>query len=428
MKRRTIVLLGLVMTALGAALAGCSNANGAGQVIHVEDGAAETQTAQAVAALQNPTATPGPSPTPGPTSTPYVLPTDPAELDPDTVITRVGSEAITLGEFRQRVRFERWRPLYLLAQRAERRGINQVLDLTLPENSMTLALFETLADSTSFGIQVHRIMVINALTLEEAMRRDLDVDPFQFDATLAEYLGMQVGEGGQLPAEFEPAYQEFLAEMERYTGLTEAEFRRIVRAQTLYEQLRFLFSQDPAASAGAAEAEAGIEVQDIVLADEAEAQQVADRLKAGETLVDIATSLGFSATSPQSSRVVRANDPNLPSDVLSAIFSAEAGEVIGPIQMPQGWYVALVQGESFSALSPQELDNLREAYFLDWVEGRMDDESYVRDLDNWMEHIPTEPLPQDVSPLLHDENIKLPEMPDVMGLEETPEATAEAGE
>jgi len=96
--------------------------------------------------------------------------------------------------------------------------------------------------------------------------------------------------------------------------------------------------------------------------------------------------------------------------------------------MPQGWYVALVQGESFSALSPQELDNLREAYFLDWVEGRMDDESYVRDLDNWMEHIPTEPLPQDVSPLLHDENIKLPEMPDVMGLEETPEATAEAGE
>ena len=39
-----------------------------------------------------------------------------------------------------------------------------------------------------------------------------------------------------------------------------------------------------------------------------------------------------------------------------------------------------------------------------------------------------EPLPQDVSPLLHDENIKLPEMTEEMGMEEKPEATAEAGE
>jgi hypothetical protein len=68
-----------------------------------------------------------------------------------------------------------------------------------------------------------------------------------------------------------------------------------------------------------------------------------------------------------------------------------------------------VLGEVFDILSPQDIEALRKQYFLDWVEGQMDDTAYVQDLENWEDFIPEDPLPQDVSPLLRDENVILPE-------------------
>jgi hypothetical protein len=41
----------------------------------------------------------------------------------------------------------------------------------------------------------------------------------------------------------------------------------------------------------------------------------------------------------------------------------------------------------------------------------MDDTSYVEDFQNWEEYIPQEPIPQDVSPMLRDEYVTLPETP-----------------
>jgi len=407
--RRAIALLMLALAVLG--VAGCSP--GAGEVYHVDVGATLTQTARAVSAAQTPSPTPGPSPTPTLTPTPYQRPTDPPEYDGSTVITRVGNEVITLDEFRQRVRFERWHPLRLLAQRVEQHGPQRVLDLTLPENQNVASLFVTLADSYSFGIQVHRVMVIESIARQEAARRQLELDPYQFDAKRAQYLGMLPGPNGALPPEFEPAYRDFLAEMTLYTGMTEEDFRRIVRAQTAYSQLEFLIGQERGAIPEASAAQAGIEVRDVVLGSEARANQVAERLRAGEPLNTIMASLGQAdAPAENVSRIVRRFDQTLPPAVLDAIFSAEPGSVIGPFATEQGWYVARVVGEKFQALSPREIEDLRKQYFLDWIEARMDDPTYIVDYQNWLSATPQEPLPRDVSPYFTEEIIKLPPTPE----------------
>jgi hypothetical protein len=39
----------------------------------------------------------------------------------------------------------------------------------------------------------------------------------------------------------------------------------------------------------------------------------------------------------------------------------------------------------------------------------MDDPEFVVDYDNWFDLIPQDPLPRDISPLLHDENFILPD-------------------
>ena len=408
MKRRSVMVFVLMM--IGVLGAACSTNDSEGShVILVEDGVEETQTAQTAWARENASATPGSTPTPAPTGTPYVIPTNEPEVDPETVIARVGNEEITLGQYQKYVRFERWFRLYQLARLVEKHGVEDILDLRKPENTVVSSLFTTLADSFSFGAQVERIMIIDAITLQEAIRRGLDVNPQQFDARLVQYLGMTVGQDAALPPGFDEAYDEFIRQMDIYTGLSEEEFRKIVRARTLYTQLEFLISHEPEAVPSTQEARVGMEVQDMIVPSMEDATTIAQRMRDGEALRDVALSLGYTPTSDDESRLLRWSDPDLSSEVLEAIFLADLGGVVGPIAIPQGWYVARVIREVYDVLSPQDIEALRKQYFLDWVEAKMDDPEYVVDYDNWIEYTPQEPLPQDVSPLLRDENVILPE-------------------
>lgn len=411
MKQRSVmigVVLGIMILAGGLAACSSQSDSDTPGFIHIEEGAAETEVAQTAAALRNPTATPGPTPTPTLTATPYVRPTDDPAVDGDTVITRVGNDEITLAEYRRRVRFDRYRLLFPIVKLAEKYGTEELLDLTRQENWYLTSLFTTLADSYSLGVQSHRIMVIESIAFQEARRRGLEVDPYRFDAKLGEWLGVQVGEGGKLPPEFDTRYEEFIAGIETYADMTEEEFRRIVRAQTLYDQLEFLIGQEADINTSS-EATVGVKVQDIMVQNQAEAELIAMRLQDNEPLRDIAQSLGYQPATEDTDRTLRRGDEALPDYVLEAVFQAQPGDVIGPVRIPEGWYVAKVGTEVVDMLSPQDVEALRHEYFLDWVEAQMDDPDLVVDYDNWLSHTPQEPLPHDVSPLLRDENVTLPE-------------------
>ena len=407
-RRRTVAWLGLAILLAASGLVACSS-DSDDEVIHVEVGAVETQGAQTATAEAFVTATPGSTPTATPLPTPYTIPENPSEMDGDTVITRVGSQEITLDQFRAHVRFERWRYLYQIARLAEKHGTERILDLRLEENWYVSSVFATLADSNSFGNQIHRIMTIDAISFDEALRRGLEVDPYQFDAKLAEYIGLTVGEGGSLPPEFDEVYADFLEGMYTYSGLTEEDFRRIVRARTLYSQLQFLISNQPESIPSTETARVGLQVQDILVNTLAEAEEVIVRLVEGEDLYSIAVSLGYTPSSDDVSRVVRWSDENLTAEVITALKAADVGDIIGPYAVSQGWYVAVVGTEVFDTLSPDDIDALREQYFLDWIENKMDDPELVEDFNNWQSYIPQEPLPRDVSPLLVEENVILPE-------------------
>ncbi|MBN2305560.1 MAG: peptidyl-prolyl cis-trans isomerase [Anaerolineae bacterium] len=421
-KRRNAVwgVVGIGLLVFG--LAACSSSDNSG-VVHIDVGGTKTQ----AAAQTLTSAAPPPSPTPpagtaesaesaddaasdtAPASTPYAIPTDSPDLPPgDTVVTRVGNEDITLDALRQRVRFERWRYLYRIARLAEKYGTDQILDLSIPENAFVASTFETLADSYSFGGQVHRLMVLDAIVFQEALRRDIEVDPLQFNAQLAQYLDLTVGDGGSLPPEFEDVYAAYLEQMEIYSGMNEEQFRRLIRARTLYAQLQFLISNEPEAVPASSMGRVGVQVQDIVMSTEAQAQDVAARLARGEVLRDIAMSYGLSPTGEGTWRIFRWSDSNLTADVIEAVGYASPGDIVGPISIPQGWYVALVGEEVFDILSPTDVDALREQHFLNWIEGLMDDPAYMEDFENWERHIPQEPLPRDVSPLLVEENFVFP--------------------
>jgi peptidyl-prolyl cis-trans isomerase D len=96
------------------------------------------------------------------------------------------------------------------------------------------------------------------------------------------------------------------------------------------------------------------DITEISAPDETTAQQVAERLRAGEDPQAIATALGLGA--PQT------YDEALPSDLLSseladAAFAGAQGDVVGPIDGGIAWFVARVDG--ITAGEAQSLDDLR---------------------------------------------------------------------
>src|SRR5947207_2509902 len=166
----------LSLTSLAFFLVAC-NARPVATPIVIQDTSGEST----LTAAARPTTTPaGPSGTPTPTSTPYSRPTDDPALRLDQAIVRVGDEVFTLGQFRQRVRYERFAALDNARRLIERVGLEKLNFATPGENPTAdsiAAIFNTLSNSSAFGYQVYDIMIRESIIRQEFKVRGLVIDP-----------------------------------------------------------------------------------------------------------------------------------------------------------------------------------------------------------------------------------------------------------
>lgn len=386
----------------------------------VSQGRFVTETAVAILATTNAPPTAGPSPTPTSTSTPYMTATPFPNADPELVVAKVGSREVTLSKFQARVRYERWLPLYGLARVVERRGPETVLNLSLPENAQILALLYTLnSDPQAFGAQVMNALLTELVVLREASLRDLEMPQTVFDGRMAARIGVDLGQNGARPPEWDAAYDKFIADMQLYTGMTEAMFVDSMRALAFYDELNRIIG--PQAEIPLRDITA-VNVQDLILDSQEQALEAADRLRSGENILSIASSFGLQVREGEnaSQRTITRNKEGLPPEIITAIFNASPNDVLGPIATTSGWYVARVVDTTLDILQPSDIESARNEYFRQWIVQRLEDSNYTIDYDNWRDFVPTDPLPHDVSPLMHDENFTLPDDPFASGDEPTP--------
>lgn len=369
----------------------------------ISQGQPITQTAEALLETQNAPPTRGPSPTPSMTSTPYLTATPFPEADPTLVVAKVGNREITLAEFQARVRYERWLPLYALARRLDVRGPGVLLDLTLPENAETAALFYTLSDTESMGSQTINVLVSEQIILREAALKDLEMPRTVYDGRIAARIGVELGAGGSHPDAWDAAYAQFIADMELYTGMTESAFLESMKAQAYYDELGRIIGPQAVIPT---EDITAVDVQDLLLDSREDALVVVERLQSGESITAIALSYGLQFTDSSTAsqkRTVKRSENSLPEDVVGAIFNASANQVIGPFATERGWYVARILDTTLDFMSPDDIAALRQEYFRQWIVQRMDDPNYAVVYDNWRDFVPTDPLPHDVSPMMRDE-------------------------
>jgi peptidyl-prolyl cis-trans isomerase D len=137
----------------------------------------------------------------------------------------------------------------------------------------------------------------------------------------------------------------------------------------------------------------------IVVADEATANEVKSRLDAGENFIDlvqeytiltptIATGgdLGWFSQGEQ--------DPALE----TAAFNLEIGQASDPIKVGDNWEIILVLGHEIRQMSDTKFDQLRQQKFDEWLTSQRD-ASNVEIFELWKDRVPAEPtIPPQTSP------------------------------
>ncbi|GIK62327.1 MAG: hypothetical protein BroJett018_01210 [Chloroflexota bacterium] len=406
--KRRLFLLILLMVLLVA----CNDDREPARAVIDRPAQVVTDQAATAFALTNAPPTAGPSPTPSPTPTPYGTATPLPGYDPDLVLATVGGRDITVAYYQARVRYERWLPLEGLKRLLDKEGPSRLLDLTLSENSRTLSLFYTLSDPDSIGVQSMDAILTDQIILREAANRDLEIEQTVFDGRMAARIGTTLGEGGKRPDDWDETYQAFLERLELYTGMSEEQFLETVRALVYYEQLRVIIGDQAELPETTV---TSVTVQDAFFDSRADALDVIERLQAGEALVDIARDYGKSPSNGETQREIQRDTEGLNEELINAVFEATPGMVIGPFPSSAGWYVANILDRKLDIPNPGDLQAVKDEYFRQWILAKMDDPEYTtllekeNGLELYRDFIPLDPLPQDVSPMMRDEFVKLPE-------------------
>jgi peptidyl-prolyl cis-trans isomerase D len=101
-------------------------------------------------------------------------------------------------------------------------------------------------------------------------------------------------------------------------------------------------------------------VDQAVVPDQKVAAAIAQRARSGQSFVDAVKPAGLSAADVQLGKQTRADFSDVAGErVAAAVWSAKAGEVVGPVQSPLGWHVIKIEssqnqpGKSLAQATPE---------------------------------------------------------------------------
>ncbi len=333
---KSIWAQGMLLIALLLLAAACG---GRATPVVIQQGAAQTEAA-ATAFFQGQTATAAaallPTRTPTPTGTPYIRPTDDPAVAPETVIATVAGHDITVAEFRNRVRYQRWSALETLRRIAVTSGISAI-DIRDPQNPMTptvIGYLYTLSNAETFAESILEMMIQERIMHQEFIERRLEPNPGLLNNLWARTLDIPVAGDGALPEGFEAALDAYMTTIRPYTDLTEVELRFMLTVQSEQQALAIAVGDevefDPQA----------LNIRQIVVSSETEAQEIIALLENGADFNALARERSIDPAA-------RGNGGDLGfisrgetvAEFEAAAFAAEPGEVVGPVQTEYGYHL-----------------------------------------------------------------------------------------
>ncbi len=298
----------------------------------------------------------GPTGTPTATSTSYARPTDDPALPLDQPILRVGDEVITLRQFRQRVRYERYAALDSARRLIERVGLEKLNFATSGENptaDSVAAIFNTLANANGFGRQVYDIMIRESIIRQEFKARSLAFDPKDLRDYWVRYLEMQ--QTPNVDAVLPQAQDEYLTTAMAYSGMPREAINEVFEAFVMGTDLRPVIAKERMGPLSVLQ----VKARRIVARTQADADAALARLKQGDDFRAVACQYSTDPATKGKAGAVGyvTRGQFLPGTKnVDAVFKAAPGEIVGPLQSPLGWYVVRVNNRRTNPDGDSESD------------------------------------------------------------------------
>ena len=321
-------------------------------------------------------------------------------VQPAQPVAIVGEDEILTSEFQGRVRLAQWN---LTNQYT---NVQQIMRI-LRDDPETLSIYQSqltnigqqLANPLFVGSSILDLLIEEQLIQQEAARRGMEVSEAEVDNFIEESLGFFGEQETATPAAaidgtpsptvtpytrelFENNLEAYLTNAGAF-GVDEGTLRAEARARMFRELLRADFEDQVDGT------QEQVWARHILVEEEQEAKDLLERIRAGEEWGDLASEYSLDESNKEQGgdlgwfgrgRMVDAFE--------EAVFGAEIGEIVGPVETPFGWHLIDILGHedreldesSFSLAVSQALD--------EWIAGARETAD-VEILDYWVDRVPS---------------------------------------
>jgi len=188
---------------------------------------------------------------------------------------------------------------------------------------------------------------------------------------------------------FENNYKEFLLSV-KDIGVSEETIRDIIEITIIRDEIIEIVSAEVAEEAE------HVWIRHILVADEDTANEVVEKLAAGEDFVDLATEYSLDTSNKENGGDLDWFSRGAMVQPFEEVaFALEVGDISNPVQTDFGWHILESLGKDDLLLDPSVYQQLRNQAFTDWLTEK---ETLYQPIihDNWSKYVPSEPaLPQD---------------------------------
>ncbi len=179
---------------------------------------------------------------------------------------------------------------------------------------------------------------------------------------------------------------EYLEYIGTYANISESDLRKMVAVDLYREKVMDALTTELEAE------EEQVWARHILIAEEEVANQVVERLEAGEDFATLAEELSIDTGSGANGGDLGwFGQGQMIPEFEEAAFALEFAEISEPIQSGYGWHIIQLLGKENRPISESRLDEIRQQTLQKWLVEQRDAADVVY-IDDWLDKTPTEPI------------------------------------
>jgi peptidyl-prolyl cis-trans isomerase D len=183
---------------------------------------------------------------------------------------------------------------------------------------------------------------------------------------------------------FQESYNESLTYLSENLKMSEAEFRSMIKNQMLRTKVLEVITAD------ISNEQEQVWARHILVQDAETAQEVLDRLQAGDDFAALAAEYSMDGSGTSGGDLGWFTRETMVAEFADAAFNLEIGEISSAVESQFGFHIIQVLGKDIFPLTGTQLDQLRETRFQGWLASQRE-ASQVEIFDRWVELTPTQP-------------------------------------